>query len=152
MKIICSTPNTKKIHSFEVTPLLSPIKTKIQEQSYNLPTDSYYDGDGVLNNQKIAKHNICPYNKQIVTLPKKLELSGFEILNTSQETLSSEQNEDVQKLNYSNNGQSKKYFISRSPKKIQYENDISKSNMSSLSNVSSEESFNRKKRKLTIDI
>jgi len=113
-----------------------------------LPTDSYYDGDGILNNPKIAKNNIFSYNEQIMTLPTKLEISGFEILNTSQQTLSSEQNGDIQKLNYSNDGQSKIYFISRDPKKIQYENDTSKSNMSSLSSVSSEESFNRKEKKI----
>ncbi|XP_060881554.1 GATA zinc finger domain-containing protein 14-like isoform X2 [Metopolophium dirhodum] len=148
LKIICSTPNTKKVHSFEVTPLISPIKTQIQEQSYNLPTDSYYDGDCVLNNQNIAKNNIFPYNKHILTLPRKLELSGFEILNSSQQTDNSEQNGDIQKLNYSDSRQSEIYFISRDPKKFQYKNYISKSNISNLSNVSSEKSYNRKKKKI----
>jgi len=149
LKIICSTPNTKKVHHFEITPLISPIKTQIQEQSYNLPTDSYYDGDGVLNNQNVAKNNIFPYNKQIVTLPRKLEFSGFEIINSSQQTDNSEQNGDIQKLNYSDSGQSEIYFISRDPKKFQYKNYISKSNISSLSNVSSEKSYNRKEKKIS---
>jgi len=101
-----------------------------------------------MDNQNIAKNNIFPYNKQSVTLPRKLELSGFEILSSSQQTLSSEQNGDIQKLNYSNSGQSEIYFISRDPKKIQYENYTSKSNTRSLSNVSSEESYNRKEKKI----
>jgi len=110
-----------------------------------LPTDSYYDGDSAMNNQNIAKNNICSYNKQIVTLPRKLEVSSIEILNFSKYTLSSEENRDKQKLNYSNR-ESEVYFIGRDPKQFQYKNYISKSNMSSLSNVSSEESYNRKEK------
>jgi len=110
-----------------------------------LQTDSYNDGD----KQNIEKNNIFPCNKQIALLPRKLELSGFEILNTTQQTLSSAQNEDIQKLNYSNNAQSEIYFISRDPKNVQYENDISKSNMSSFSNVSRKESYDRTEMKIS---
>lgn len=147
--IICSTPNTKKVHNFEVIPSLSPIKVQIQEENYNLPTDSYNDGDGVLNKQNLEKYNIFPYNKQRVTLPRKLELSGFEILNTTQQTLCSVQNSDIQKLNYSNNAQSKIYFISRDPKHFQSEKYISQSDIGSLSFVSSEESYNKKENKIS---
>lgn len=99
-----------------------------------------------MNNQNIAKNNICSYNKQIVTLPRKLEVSSFEILNSSKHSLSSDENGDKQKLNYSNR-QSEVYFIGRDPEQFQYKNYISKSNMSSLSNVSSEEPYNRKEKK-----
>ncbi|XP_022162163.1 uncharacterized protein LOC111027950 [Myzus persicae] len=103
-----------------------------------------------MNKRNIEKNNIFPYNKQRALLPRKLELSGFEILNTTQQILSSVQSEDTQKLNYSNNVQSDVYFISRDPKHFQYNNYISKSNMSSceVSNIASEESYDRKEIKI----
>jgi len=109
-----------------------------------LLTDSYNDGDDVLNRQNIAKYKILPYNKQKVTLPRKLEFSEFEILNTTQQTLCSIQNGDIQKLNYSNNSQSEIYFISRDPKHFQCKSNISKSDIGILSHVSSEDLYNRK--------
>lgn len=114
-----------------------------------MPTDSYNDGDGVLNKQNIAKYNILPYNKQRVTLPRKLELSGFEILNTTQQTSSSVQNGDIQKLNYSNNTQSEIYFISRDPKHFQDENNISKSDIGILSHASNEDLYNMTEKKIS---
>lgn len=143
---MCSTPNTKKVQNFEMTPLLSPIKTQIQEESYNLPADN--DGDGVLNKQNIAKYNILPYNKQRVTLPRKLNHRGFEILNITQQS-SSVQNGDIQKLNYSNNTQSEIHFVSRDPKYFQYENNISKSDIGNLSHVSNEDLYNRTEKKIS---
>jgi len=101
-----------------------------------LPTDSFYDRDSVLNVQ----------NKQMVTLPKTIELSGLDILYNSQQTLSSEQNGNILKINYSKNAQSEIYFISRDPKYFQNENYISELNMSSSSNMSSEESHESKEK------
>lgn len=143
LEIICSTPNTKKVLSFEVNPLLSPIKTPVNEESQIWPTDSYYDKNNVLNIQNITPNNIVSDNKQIETLPRTLEQSGLDILNTSQQILSS-QNGDISKINYSNNTQSEIHFISRDPKYCSYDNDISESDMSSLSNVYSQESYNKK--------
>ena len=82
-----------------------------------------------------------------MTLPRTLELSDVEILNNSQQTLSSEQNGNISKMNYSNNAQSEIHFISRDHKYNQNENNISKSNRSSLNNVSSQESYNREENK-----
>lgn len=81
LEIICSTPNSKKVYSFNDSPLLSPIKTPIQEENHNLSTDSFCNRDSVLV-QNIPKNNIVLDNKQIVAIPKILELSGFEMLNT----------------------------------------------------------------------
>jgi len=145
-EIICSTPNTKKVHSFEVNPLISPIKT---QENHNLPTDSFCDGDSVLI-QNVTKNNIVLDNKQIVTLPRILELSGLEILNTSQQTFSSIEDGGISKMNYSNNKQSN-IFISRDPNYFQHENqNYSKSNTSLISNVSSQEgSHNREEKKMS---
>uniref|UniRef100_A0A2S2PLI1 Uncharacterized protein n=1 Tax=Schizaphis graminum TaxID=13262 RepID=A0A2S2PLI1_SCHGA len=144
LEIICSTPNTKKVHSFEVNPLISPIKA---QENHNMSIDSFCDGDSVLI-QNVPKNNIVLDNKQIVTLPRILELSGLEMLNTSQQTLSSIEDGGIAKFNYSNNKQSNVIFISRDPNYFQHESYISKSNTSLISNVSSQEgSHNREEKK-----
>ncbi|CAH1713842.1 unnamed protein product [Aphis gossypii] len=141
LEIICSTPNSKKVYSFNDSPLLSPIKTPIQEENHNLSTDSFCNRDSVLV-QNIPKNNIVLDNKQIVAIPKILELSGFEMLNTSQQTLLSIQNGDISNIN-----QSEIQFISGDPNYFQHENYNAKLNNSSLNNASKssqDKSHNRK--------
>jgi len=129
------------VYSFNDSPLLSPIITPIQEENHNLSTDSFCNRDSVLV-QNYPKNNIVLDNKQIVAIPKILELSGFEMLNTSQQTLLSIQNGDISNIN-----QSEIQFISRDPNYFQHENYNAKFNNSSLNNASKssqDKSHNRK--------
>lgn len=130
MEIICSTPNTKKVYSFNVSPLLSPIKTPIQKENHNLSTDSFCNRDRVL----------------VQNIPKILELSGFEMLNTSQQTLLSIQNGDISKIQ-----QSEIQFISGDLNYFQHKNYISKLNNSSLSNASKSSQDKLHNRKVKIN-
>ncbi|KAE9527584.1 hypothetical protein AGLY_012864 [Aphis glycines] len=145
LEIICSTPNTKKVYSFNDSPLLSPIKTPIQEENHNLSTDSICNRDSVLI-QNISKNNIVLDNKQIVAIPKILELSGFEMLNTSQQTLLSIQNGDISNIN-----QSEIQFISGDPNYFQHENYNAKLNNSSLNNASKSSQDKSQNRKVKIN-
>lgn len=94
-----------------------------------MSTDSFCNRDSVLV-KNIPKNYISLDSKQIVAIPKILELSGFEMLNTSQQTLLSIQNGDI-----SNIKQSEIQFFSGDPNYFQHENYTSKLNNSSLNNA-----------------
>jgi len=95
--------------------------------------------DSDLNVQNITQNSIDNnYSTQISPKTKKRETGGLNIRNTSQRTL---HDVDIQNTEESLDcSQSQMYFISRDPKHIQTENDISRSDERDLSDACNEKS------------
>lgn len=101
-----------------------------------MPIDIYHNKN---RNSKLKNmsRNICYGNDQILSLPKIPELNGFNVLNMSSETFCDEQNNDVIETKNLSNTQSQICFISRDPKNIQTDYNISKLEMNNSNNVQS---------------
>lgn len=108
-------------------PLLSPIRIPIKNECSILSTDLLYNSNCVLNVQNTTHNN---YYDSPHILSTTLELSGFDILNNSQQTFYEPTN--------LNSEQSQMYFISRDPGYNEIKSDNSQLDMSNLSNMKSE--------------
>lgn len=134
-EIISSTPITNKIFSFEINSTISPIRTPIKNDNM-LSTELYFE-DYNLKNMK-NKTQIDKCEGQISSI--SLELSGVNVLNTSQLLFNDVQNYDLVDSKNMDDTESQMFFISRNPKHIQFPNDTL-SYENDLSNMGNEESL-----------
>lgn len=124
-EIISSTPIiTKTLLNFENnSSQISPIRTPMKNEDHILSTDPFYDLH-ILNMQRIMQNDIYQNNQQLSA--DMLEISGFDFLNTSQNTnITKDSNNTLESI----------YYSSRDFKYIQTESVNSKSEINYLSNT-----------------
>lgn len=144
-RVISSTPIRREFNGslpfFES--YLSPITTSMKYEQQILSTSLFYDEDYDFDVKNVKQNSAYHDNVQTSLLQNTSYLSGFSILNTSQQIFNTEQDIDVTNTKKKNNEHSQMRFIrSKKPKYIQTENSISQLDIDT--NVTTEKSLREK--------